>query len=39
MNFGFENINIDKLILANLVGKVMDKIVEFQIVYKVCTRT
>ena len=36
MDFVFENImdfamNIDKLVLANLVGEVMDKIVEFQI--------
>ena len=36
MDFGFENkmdfaMNIDKLDLANLVGEVMDEIVEFQI--------
>jgi len=31
MDFGFEIImDIDKLNLANLVGEVMDKIVEFQ---------
>ena len=35
MDFDFKNIidfamNIDKLDLANLVGKVMDEIVEFQ---------
>ena len=34
MDFGFENIidfamNIDKLILANLVGEVMEEIVEW----------
>jgi len=34
MDFGFEIImDIDKLDLANLVGEVIDKIVEFQIVF------
>ena len=34
MDFGFEIImDIDKLVLANLVGEVIDKIVEFQIVF------
>ena len=42
MDFDFENImefamDIDKLNLANLVGKVMDKIMEYQIFLPRCT--
>ena len=34
MDFGFEKImNIDKLDLANLAGKVMDKIMDYQIFF------
>ena len=41
MVFGFENImdfamDIDKLTLANLVGKVMDKIMEYQMFLPKC---